>query len=206
MTDQEFNANANDAAAELGHDWIGVEHFVLAVLRDRRGSPAADALRACGITYETLAEAIGALPSDYGKQEQVSRSPGPGRVVGLEGMMFLGRAEGLAAGLGSRTVLPEHLVLSVLWGSVRSVTEDVLERLGASRYRIHEKFTELGVKMPTVPLPRRIQWSEFRVVSESELEESQIEFDSTGVRYRIARRGESLLLSVSQGWERRDQA
>lgn len=172
---------------------------MLAILRLPAGEPAGDALRALGVTDEALAEAIAALPSEYSAREHVSRSPGPGRVVAPEGMMFLGRAEGIAAGLGSSRVLPEHLLLSVLWENVRSVTEELLEHLGASRDRIHNKLVEFGVRVPPVPLPRRLQWTEFRVVSQGEFERTRTDLDRAGTPYRVAHRGNELLLSVSKG-------
>ncbi|MFI9389621.1 Clp protease N-terminal domain-containing protein [Streptomyces bauhiniae] len=50
---------ARDAAAELGHDWVGTEHMLLGLIRVE-GSPAAQILRELGFTPEELRETVAA--------------------------------------------------------------------------------------------------------------------------------------------------
>ncbi|MFF9391244.1 Clp protease N-terminal domain-containing protein [Streptomyces griseoluteus] len=50
---------AREAAAELGHDWVGTEHMLLGLIRVE-GSSAAQILRALGFTPEELRETVAA--------------------------------------------------------------------------------------------------------------------------------------------------
>jgi hypothetical protein len=53
------------AAERFGHNWIGAEHVVLALLDPGDSSRAGRALRECGISQEGYAEAIAQLREDY---------------------------------------------------------------------------------------------------------------------------------------------
>ncbi|MEU6814375.1 Clp protease N-terminal domain-containing protein [Streptomyces sp. NPDC046860] len=50
---------ARDAAAELGHDWVGTEHMLLGLIRVE-DSPAARVLRELGFTPDELRETVAA--------------------------------------------------------------------------------------------------------------------------------------------------
>ena len=55
--------NAQEEARDLGHDHIGTEHVVLAMLDHGQG-PAAESLRACGATAGDVRERLRAGPGD----------------------------------------------------------------------------------------------------------------------------------------------
>jgi ATP-dependent Clp protease ATP-binding subunit ClpA len=97
---------AQDEARLLGHDWIGSEHLLAALLAEG-GVPAA-ALEAAGLDLERVrAETVRLL----GNAEPVS----PGQIPftpTAKGALEAGLAE--ADSLGSGQILPEHLLLGVL--------------------------------------------------------------------------------------------
>ena len=143
-----FSFAAEEARAR-DHHWLGPEHFLLAILARPEDSPAAQALRASGVTYE-------ALSAEY--ERQLDRTDRPRRKwSGIHSNpayhQVIGFAKGLAAGLGSDQVTGEHVLLAVLWEPDVSGSH-LLER-HARREEIVARLVELGVEEPRQPLPRR---------------------------------------------------
>lgn len=204
MSLRQVNARANEAAARLGHQWVGIEHFVLALLHPDSTTPASASLRSCGITDDVLFYELASLPAEYADRAEIPLSIGGGRFVSPEGMRFLGRAEGMAAGLGSPTTQPEHLLLALLWENIGFQIEDVLDRLGASRSRMLGELVRRGVSVPSVPLPPRLRWTEPTPVSPAEYEEAREALDRAGVLYRVGYKGDQILLSVPEGSREND--
>jgi hypothetical protein len=139
---------ASREAEALGHERIGLDHFVLALLLPADVSAAAQALRDCGLTHEAYAEQVGR-----------GSARGGGREPTAAAYQMMGRAEGLAAGLGAAQPAPEHVLLAILWDTG---TEFHLGRLGVTRQDVVRRLRETAVALPTValPVPEERRWGE----------------------------------------------
>jgi hypothetical protein len=142
---------ANREAEELGHTWIGVDHFVLALLRPADQSIAAQALRSCALTHGAYAAELSGVPA----------SKGNGRSLNPAATRMLGRAEGLAAGLGALRPEPDHLLLAILWDPDFDASARLRE-LGVTRHEVLRRLREAGASLPAVdpPAQRETQWGE----------------------------------------------
>lgn len=129
--------HAEDEARDLGHDWVGTEHVLLGLLREKDGI-AARVLVARGITFEEV-------------RSLVATMTGPGQVTGQ--IPFTPRAKGIverapeeAKSLGHEWTGTEHVLLALtreegsvaaqivvdLGASPRLLAEDVLAMLGGT--------------------------------------------------------------------------
>lgn len=197
MVPKQLARLANDAADGLGHNWIGIEHFVLAILHPSTESPAKDALNACGVSYEVVRICVSELPASYSGARGLE-PPATGRLLGSDALQFIGRADGLAIGMGSLAILPEHLLMSVVWDPADSVAICILERCGATRKSLLEALRHSGVAVPLIPLKAQREWSEFSSVPAEDVQRVSLEYQRLGRPYRIAFRGDEILLSIAQ--------
>ena len=101
-------------ADDLGHGFVGDGHFLLALLDPADESLAAEALRASGLTREAYRRVLARL---YGSEEVESVRDPSGREGGPNPALYatMGRAQGLAAGLGATQTSREHLLVAILW-------------------------------------------------------------------------------------------
>jgi ATP-dependent Clp protease ATP-binding subunit ClpA len=184
---------ADAEAEELRHGWIGAEHLVLALLRER--SAAGESLRACGVEHGSYRREVEGLPATY-----LSARPPYwpyGKSVAFDAQQVLARAEGLAAGLGSTTVESEHILLSLLWARTSLVALALLERLGATRERILGELERRGVRLG-VPPPAWPSWGPFRRISKAEFERLAPELRRQGVLYRYSEQDGDVLISTAE--------
>jgi hypothetical protein len=132
-------------AERLGHDFVGPEHGLLAILRGNPTDPARLALEDVGVTADMverlLARMITASPLAV-PEHRSGTSPNPAWYRAF------GRAEGFAAALGPGTVRPVDLLFGLLWGQWRFVDDAV-----ASREAIVEALARHGAILPSAPLP-----------------------------------------------------
>jgi ATP-dependent Clp protease ATP-binding subunit ClpA len=135
---------ASSEASRLGSVVIGPEELVLAILHPDAGdSVAARALRDCGIEREGLAE----LTARKGNGEAIDGGP----QLNPAAYRLLGLAEGIAAGLGSSDVGPEHLLLAFVWEPRFSA--GVFETQGSRRELVRARLAQRGVDLPQADLP-----------------------------------------------------
>jgi len=113
MSPLDLVARAAQQARDLGHPWIGSEHLLLALLAT--DSASGQALRACGLSYEAVCEAVSGLSdSSYVQGRPRDDDPYPStlprnRLVHAPDIQRIdARAEGLAAGMGSTEARDEH--------------------------------------------------------------------------------------------------
>jgi len=147
---------AQDEVRTLGHEWIGVEHLLLALARDRDGL-AAQSLAEAGAPYDALREIVarsrgaedgvtrGQLPFTPRAKESLERSLRESlqlghRYVGTEHML-LGLLRVSDAG-------PVAIVLYELRASPRSVAAHLMRRLGADDAAYIETFADFGAGPP----------------------------------------------------------
>ncbi|MGH2920363.1 MAG: Clp protease N-terminal domain-containing protein [Solirubrobacteraceae bacterium] len=190
-----LNRLANEAAGRLSHPSVEAEHYVLAMLHPDADGKATRALRACGLAYDDLADVVAARLRSQFEAEGVEAPPlGRGRVVSACAMELLARADGIAVGLGHAETRPEDLLLAVLWGRSDSGVVAALAGFGASRECIRDELALLGAAMPSVDLPPVIRWSDWRSVSQQELDEIR----RSDIAYRIAPRDDATLVSTRE--------
>lgn len=144
---------ASKEAEDLGHDWVGGDHFMLALLRPGDDSLAAQALRSCGLTHDAYAEAFvrvleeaeEARPARQ-RRERAGVKPNPYTYWAR------GFADGVAVGLGAAAAGPEHVVLALIWDQWTPTTS-VLHRLGLRREDLFNALADVGVPLPPIGLP-----------------------------------------------------
>jgi hypothetical protein len=136
-------------AERLGHSWVGPEHGLLAILRGDPADTARLALEEAGLEAERF---------EQWYVESVGRSdPKPKRDPGRDGISpnpawygVLGRAEGLAAGVGVSDVRPVDLLLALLWDTREWLP---VTGLGVSREDVAASLGRAGVTLPATPPP-----------------------------------------------------
>jgi ATP-dependent Clp protease ATP-binding subunit ClpA len=138
---------AHEEARRLEDDYVGPEHFLLALAR--RDSVAAEALRRCGVTYEQLVEAHLARRAKY--EEEFPRE-GKQPQFNPASYRLLGRMEGFAAATGSTEIEPEHILLALVW-QAGGGSGYLLRRLGTSRADVQQALAGLGVAVPPLDPP-----------------------------------------------------
>ena len=134
---------AFEEAVRLGSGHAGPEHFLLALLRPDQHTLAAAVLRGCGADYDRLSSVLARAAAERPVEGDAGVTLNP---VAHE---LIGRAEGLAAGLGAEEVEPEHLLLALVWAAQRDWP---LAAAGTTREAVYEQLRAHGVGL-AVPLP-----------------------------------------------------
>lgn len=98
--------NAFDEARARGHTYVGSDHLLAALTKEPPGSPAREALEACGVDEALVANYL--AEESVIASEPASISPNP-RFYGI-----VGRAEGFAMASGSAQPRPEHFLLALI--------------------------------------------------------------------------------------------
>ena len=116
---------AQDEARSLGHDWIGVEHLLLGLLREQEGL-AARSLADAGVTYDTARDRfVRSLGTAEGRSTgQIPFTP--------RAKQTLERALRESLQLGHRFIGTEHMLLGLLRLSDAGPVATVLYELDAS--------------------------------------------------------------------------
>jgi hypothetical protein len=180
-----FVGRALAEASRLDHGSASVEHLLLALVAPGERSPAAQALHDCSVTYERCASAV----SDAAAKPDASRRGGEDGVTSTPALHeLLGRAQGLAAGLGAGAVRPEHMLIALLWDG-RS--QRLLARCGADREAVYRRLGDHGVKLPAASLPP--------AVPEPRGQHHRVEIPAERLRDAL-RRLPQLLAGTEWGW------
>lgn len=145
MTMSRVEGAAFKEAERLGHDFVGPEHGVLAVLRGDPTDLARLSLEDVGITADgverLLKRMIEADPRAVPERAQgISPNPAWYRVIG--------RAEGFAASAGTGDVRPLDFVLALLWSR-----RPLLDQPASSRETLVKSLAQRGAALPSTPLP-----------------------------------------------------
>jgi hypothetical protein len=163
----DLTRQAFDQARRLDHGWVGVEHFLLALLAEP--SVAAAALAEFGITYQPFAEYLQNLRGDpdwpaprYNPEKGLS-GPNP------SGHQIMGRAEGLAVAWGHRRPAPEHWLLAMVY-SENGVVASLLHHFGTSQEGVVDALRRRGVRVPDVDPPGYRPWQGHRRIEVVEAE------------------------------------
>jgi hypothetical protein len=144
-------AGAFREAAALGHGWVGPEHVFLAILALADDSPSCVVLARLGIGHDEyardLAAAISASDPPVSAPDEVDRDLKPNPAW----YELVGRADGIALGLGAGEVSLEHLLLAFLWEAARTHVEQ--QFADVSMQSIVDALAESGVQVPPGALP-----------------------------------------------------
>jgi ATP-dependent Clp protease ATP-binding subunit ClpA len=195
-------ASAEYRAAEgLGHRRIRSEHLLLALVGTE--STSGQALRACGLSREAVLDEISRLPDGYHERMRSGATPsGSFLAVDQELRAIDGRAEGLAAGLGSTEVRDEHRLLSLLYEPTSILATRIIEKRGVTGEQILEELNRRGVKVPEVPPPTRPKWGPPRYVSREEFEQIAADLRRRGILYRFNyKEGGRVIISIDERGE-----
>lgn len=139
---------AFEEARALGDGYMDPTHFVLAILAAGE-SPAAAALRDCGLDHALLSEHVRRWsasedpPLPPATAEQLA-SP----VLNPATYQLMGRAEGIAIGLDEPLATAEHVLIAYVWSD-----SGTLAALGIPRESVLERLRERGIRVPGAPLP-----------------------------------------------------
>jgi ATP-dependent Clp protease ATP-binding subunit ClpA len=189
---KESTSQSMAAADELGHEHLGPEHFLIALLRI--DGHAKTALNACGVTDASLLAEIRRVGPKANKPPPPM--PMRWRFQNAAASQTMARAYGLAVGLGV-DFRSEHVLLAILWDPESWATQ-ILERLGGTPERVLEELGRLGVAIPKASPPKRRSWEAPVRLSRDEFERRTAELRAAGILYGFNYADEEMLLLVER--------
>ncbi len=132
--------------------WVGFDQLLAAVVSDPEESRAREALRACGLDESTVAEYVPHVehyvPPIQPLVEGEKPSPNP------HWYRLMGRAEGFAFAANSERVLPEHVLLALIWDDNQpNLLTQLLQSVGQSPLNLQAALARLGVQVPGATPP-----------------------------------------------------
>jgi hypothetical protein len=141
---------ASIEAVSLRQNWIGPEHFILAILATQPTCPSALALNRLGITHTLVSAAL-----IEGDTSSTSELGSVDLEVSPAAYELVGRAEGVAAGLAASSVAAEHVLIAYVWDPDTAI--EIGSWNGATRDAIIAMLRELDVIVPRGPLPDELR-------------------------------------------------
>lgn len=142
------------------HAYISDEDVMLALLAGEPDDRAARMLNDLGLSYEGLAALV--RERDERSDPPAPRRPGATTASPNPACReLLGRAEGFAVTTGDGTVRSTDALVAYLWSRDGRATLE-LERLAVQTSDVVAALVDMGVRVPTVPLPEpdRTPWGE----------------------------------------------
>ena len=121
---------AQDEARRLRHDYIGTEHLLLGLIREKEGV-AAQALNAAGVTLDGVRERVEAIMG-YGGEPTGAQAP---FAQGAKNALEASLQE--AMGLGHNYIGTEHLLLGLVRGP-EDLAAKMISDLGADPERLRQ--------------------------------------------------------------------
>lgn len=135
---------AAEEARRLRHNWLGPEHYLLAVLAEP--SIATETMAELGVTHDRLATELGRMMKivngrrvRYIESKGITTNPASRNVSGW--------AKGFAAAFGRERPTPEDWLLSVVYYD-HSVVGSALHDLGVSAAAVVDAIRRRGLKTP----------------------------------------------------------
>ncbi len=141
-------------ARRLGRPVAGDDLFLLALSELPGDPPARRALEAEGLDSGRISEEV--------RTRGDAQADWDGKLHFAPALyLVMGRAEAFAAALGNGTITPEHVLMALLWDPM-TFSSQLLWRTGITRQRILDSLRDMGVRVPSAPLPeqREIEFGE----------------------------------------------
>jgi hypothetical protein len=146
-------AAAADQARQLGHGWVGAEHYLLALLAEP--SVATQALAELGVTYDRFEDYLRTQLQDL-ESTPPRYEHGKGLSPSTAAYKLEARAEGMAFAVGHRGPAPEHFLLAMVYNDHGMAGS--LHHLGATQPAILEALGRRGVRLPEADPPLYRPW------------------------------------------------
>jgi ATP-dependent Clp protease ATP-binding subunit ClpC len=132
---------AQEEARGLGHDYIGTEHLLLALMHEGQGGVAAKALESLGISQDTIRQRVGESV-DPGQQPESGHIP---FTPEAKGVLKVALQEGQA--IGHHYIGTEHILLGLIREG-DGVAAQILISLGADLDRVRRAVLQLLTTLP----------------------------------------------------------
>lgn len=152
-------SQASKEAKLLRQNWLGAEHYLLAVLAEP--SIATDAMAALGVTHDRVADQLARMKTVNGRRIRYFQSKGI--TANPRSHDVGGWANGFAAATGRHEPSPEDWLLATLYKG-GGIVESVLRDLGTSTAVAVEMMRERGVRAPEFDPEEDPPWQGHREV------------------------------------------
>jgi ATP-dependent Clp protease ATP-binding subunit ClpC len=186
---------AQDEARQLNHDFIGTEHLLLGLIRERDGV-AAKALDAKGVTYDVVRTKVAVdLSAD-------TPSGSPPFTPRAKKVLELALREALQ--LGHNYIGTEHLLLGLV-GETNGVAVRILLDLGVEPSDLREKVTELmsgqsGRELGGSPMPVQYNSATLHGVVRAVGQQLRPDLGSAALEDRVAKISDDLFDQLRRSW------
>lgn len=170
-------AKASVEARRLRQNWLGPEHFLLAVVS--QSGTAAAVFGQLGLTYETLASRFGSTVASNGRRQPYRDSKGI--TMNPAAHDVSGWARGFGAASGRSEPIPEDWLLAILYQD-HGVVGAVLHEFGVSPIDVIHTARRMGVTTPDYEPENYRPWNDHREVEVDESDWQGI-VDILGTRY-----------------------
>jgi hypothetical protein len=143
----------------LRQNWLGPEHYMLALLSEP--GIATDAMAELGITYEKLSLQFGAMKTVTGRRIRYIESKGT--ATNPRAHDVSGWAMGFAAASGRQEPLLEDWLLAIVYAN-RGIVGSALNELGVSAADVVAALRRRGVKTPDFDAEEHRPWRDGHTV------------------------------------------
>jgi hypothetical protein len=180
---------------------IGVEHLLAAILEEE--SDCASALLRNGVTKRAVLAV-----SEEQDQERATPgvTPSPvGSSVALSSTAreFLARAVGIAAAHGATEVESQHFVVALIWTTLGSHVQRVLQDVPGGRPRLATELRHAGIRIPDSEPPLWPKWGERLELTPEEASRYIQRLRERGQHFLLNWRDGTAVIIVAEKCERR---
>ena len=134
-------------AESLGHDWIGPEHYFLAIL-SLGEEPLTVALGELGIEHAAFARGMRGSHAEYSTRDAPAPARSTEMTLNAAAHELIGRADGIARCLGTSSIAVEHVLAAFLWDSAAAGELEAF--CNVSSAAVLERLSQVGVQTPAV--------------------------------------------------------
>jgi ATP-dependent Clp protease ATP-binding subunit ClpA len=170
-------AKAFKETQRVRQNWLGPEHYLLAVLAEP--SIATDLMAELGVTHERLATRLGSMRTVNGRRSRYIESRGATTNPAAHDVS--GWAAGFAAASGRRDPTPEDWLLAIFYAD-QSMTMSVMHEFGVSAGDVVDAARRRGISTPDFEPEEHRPWRNPRGV-EVDKSEWQAVVDLLGRKY-----------------------
>jgi ATP-dependent Clp protease ATP-binding subunit ClpA len=151
--DDSVLSKAAKKAIALRQNWLGPEHYLLAVLAEP--GVATEAMNELGVTHDGVASRLAQMKTVNGSRIRYSEAKGI--TTNPQAHDVSGWASGFSAAAGRHEPSPEDWLLAVLYEG-GGIVQSVLDELGVSKAAVVDAMRGRGVKTPDFQPQEERQW------------------------------------------------